>query len=286
MGPIFMMLPAQFFISTQSDGIVSFISQDAAPEAFRSPDARAQGFELNDLAVVYEEIHLRAVVLDVPLEDLRVGGLEHDLLQAERVDDLSYRVGAPSLDVLGDSFRFDHQHVGPGLQKTLCLPDGPFHVARPFGLQFGYGGRPAGAELDADFRLGFEPGLLRLFNQPQEVFHRRRDEAAEAFDDVEAQLPPPPDVALAVLRAVRQDALDEASGRAHHLVSVTEVYQLFDRPARHEREGASGEFEAVHIIPHRLQHVLQIALAHRRVIRPAYLGHAALSRLGLALVEL
>src|SRR6266545_1704766 len=252
------MLPEAFFISTQSDGIVSFISQDAAPEAFRSPDARAQGFELNDLAVVYEEIHLRAVVLDVPREDLRVGGLEHDLLQAERVDDLSDRVGAPSLDVLGDSFRFDHEHVGPGLQKTLRLPDSPFHVARPFGLQFGYGGGPAGPELDADFRLGFEPRLLCLFNQPQEVFHRRRDEAAGDFDDVEAQLPALADVAVDGFRAVRQDALD----------------------------GASGEFEAVHISPHRLQHVLQIALAHRRVIRPAYLGHAALPRLRLALVEL
>src|SRR6266545_1686497 len=260
------MLPEAFFISTQSDGIVSFISQDAAPEAFRSPDARAQGFELNDLAVVYEEIHLRAVVLDVPREDLRVG--------------------APSLDVLGDSFRFDHEHVGPGLQKTLRLPDSPFHVARPFGLQFGYGGGPAGPELDADFRLGFEPRLLCLFNQPQEVFHRRRDEAAGDFDDVEAQLPALADVAVNGFRAVRQDALDEASGRDHHLVFVTEVYQLFDRPARHEREGASGEFEAVHISPHRLQHVLQIALAHRRVIRPAYLGHAALPRLRLALVEL
>src|SRR5262245_66394935 len=72
-GPLFMMLPAQLFISTQSDGIVSFISQDAAPEAFRSPDARAQGFELNDLTVVYEEIHLRAVVLDVRSEERRVG---------------------------------------------------------------------------------------------------------------------------------------------------------------------------------------------------------------------
>src|SRR5215510_1055730 len=139
------MLPWAFFIRTQSDGHVSFISQDAAPEAFCSPDARAQSFELNDLAMVYEEIHLRSVVLDIPREDLRVGGLEHDLLQAERVDDLSDRVGAPSLDVLGDPFRFDHQHVSPGLQETLRLPDGPFHVACPFGFQFGYGGGPAGA---------------------------------------------------------------------------------------------------------------------------------------------
>src|SRR5215510_4916132 len=158
MGPIFMMLPGQLFISTQSDGPVSFISQDAAPEAFRSPNARAQSFELNDLAVVYEEIDLRAVALDVPREDLRVGGLEHDLLQAERVDDPGDRVGAPGLDVFCNSFGFDHQHVSPGLQKTLRLPDGPFHVARPFGLQFRYGGGPAGPELDADLGLGLASG--------------------------------------------------------------------------------------------------------------------------------
>src|SRR5262245_1037472 len=206
--------------------------------------------------MVYEKIHFRAIVLDVPLEDLRIGGLEHDLLQAERVDDLGDRVGAPSLDVFGNPFRFNHQHTGPGLQKTLRLPDGPFHVARPLSLQFGYGGGPAGAELDADFRLGFEPDLPRHFNQPQKVVHRRRDEAAGDFDDVEAQIPALADVAVDGPRAIRQDALDEATGRDQNLVFVANVYQLFDCPAGHEREGASGEFEAVHISPHRLQHVL------------------------------
>src|SRR5262245_12132101 len=66
---------------------------------------------------------------------------------------------------------------------------------------------------------------------------------------------------------------------------VAEVYQFLNRSARHERERAAGEFEAVHVSPHRLQRVLQVPPAHRRVIRPANLSHAASARLRLSLVD-
>jgi hypothetical protein len=55
---------------------------DPAPEARGSPDAGAQTFQLHDLAVIDEEIHLRPIVLDIPGEDLRIGGLKHHLFQA------------------------------------------------------------------------------------------------------------------------------------------------------------------------------------------------------------
>src|SRR5262245_6282318 len=99
-------------------GRSALVSDDAAPEALGPPDARAQSLQLNDLAVVHEEVYLGAVVLDVPGEHLRVGGLEHDLLQPHGVDDPGHDAGAPGADVLRDPLRLDHDLVGPGLQEA------------------------------------------------------------------------------------------------------------------------------------------------------------------------
>src|SRR5437868_1574607 len=47
----------------------ALVGQDPAPEALRAPDPRAEAFELDDLAVVDEEVDLGPIVLDVPRED-------------------------------------------------------------------------------------------------------------------------------------------------------------------------------------------------------------------------
>ena len=60
------------------------ISNYSSPGAFRSPYARPQAFELHDLAVVHEEVHVRAVVLDIPAENFGVGGFEHKMFKPER----------------------------------------------------------------------------------------------------------------------------------------------------------------------------------------------------------
>src|SRR5947208_9799026 len=44
-------------------------------------------------------------------------------------------------------------------------------------------------------------------------------------------------------------------------------------------------FQGVYILPHRLQHVLQVALAHRRVVGAANLGDTARAGFALALVH-
>ena len=92
---------------------------------------------MEDLAVIDEEVHLRPVVLDVPGEDLRVGGLEHDFFEAQGVHDLGRDVGPPGLHVLRDPFRLDHGRVGSGIDKALSLKDGPAGIAGPFGLELG-----------------------------------------------------------------------------------------------------------------------------------------------------
>src|SRR5690348_17157023 len=74
--------------SPPDPGCSTLVAHDSAPEALGSPDTGTQTFQLDDLAVVHEKVHLRSVVLDVPGEHLRVGRLEHHPLQPQGVDDL------------------------------------------------------------------------------------------------------------------------------------------------------------------------------------------------------
>jgi hypothetical protein len=53
----------------------SFVSYDPPPEAFGSPNAGTEAFELYDLAMVYEQIDFGPVALDVPGEDFRLSRL-------------------------------------------------------------------------------------------------------------------------------------------------------------------------------------------------------------------
>jgi len=40
----------------------TFVGEDPAPKTLGAPDARAQAFELDDLAVIDKEVYFRAVV--------------------------------------------------------------------------------------------------------------------------------------------------------------------------------------------------------------------------------
>ena len=94
------------------------------------------------------------------------------------------------------------------------------------------------------------------------------------------------DVAVDRLRALGQHVLDEPAGGDQDVVVVAEVDELLDGLPRHQAEGAAGELQDVHVGSHRLQDVLQVALAHRRVVGAADLGHAAGARFGRTFVDL
>src|SRR5215468_8557120 len=59
------------------------VSQHATPETLHTPEPRAKTLELHDLAVVHEQIHFGAIVLDVPAEHLRISRLEHHRVQPQ-----------------------------------------------------------------------------------------------------------------------------------------------------------------------------------------------------------
>src|SRR6185312_4766492 len=89
-------------------------ARDPAPGAVRTPDSRAQAFQLHDLAVVDEQVDVDAVMLEVPFKHRGIGGFEHDIVEADAFGDLRDHVDAPAVDVLGQAFRLDHDDLGPG----------------------------------------------------------------------------------------------------------------------------------------------------------------------------
>src|SRR6266705_1951285 len=156
-------------------GILAFVGHDAAPDTRRSPDSATDDFELDDLAVIHEEVDVGTVVLHVPREHVGVGRLEHDLLRSEGADDLRDDVRAPRLHALRDAFRFDHDQVRPCLEELLRGRDGPAGIAHALCLEFLRARRPARAPLDADFRLRFQTLFLRAIHEGDPVVDRNAD---------------------------------------------------------------------------------------------------------------
>src|SRR5262249_36562116 len=175
--------------------------------------------------------------------------------------------------------------IRPGVEESLRLLDGPVDVTRPFGLE-GLGcARTARPELDPHLRLRFEPRLLHTIHQSKPVVGWQRDEAARDLDDVEADRPALPDVVGDCLLPLRDHVLDEPSSRDEHVVPVADVDDLAQSVPRQKRERPPGELECVHVPPHGLEHILEIARAHWRVVGATDLCHATRTRLLLPLVR-
>src|SRR5579883_1003067 len=109
--------------------------------------------------MVDEEIHVRTIVLYVPGEDSRFGGLEHDSLGTEFRYDARDGLSVPFRHTFGDTLGLNHHQVCPRVEVTLGLRDGQAGVAPPLAFEFGSGTRAARAELNANFRFGFESHL-------------------------------------------------------------------------------------------------------------------------------
>ena len=138
---------------------VSPCTSAPAPEALGAPDAGPQALQLHDLAVVHEQVHLRAVGLDVPGEHLRVGRLEHHPLQPQLVHDPGRprrSASAVTFSVIpSDSIMIRY---APASRQRRAWPIAQPGVARALGLQLRRRAGAAGAELDADLRLRLQPG--------------------------------------------------------------------------------------------------------------------------------
>src|SRR5947207_3302321 len=143
---------------------VVFIRYYPPPQTLCPPNSRAQTFQLNDLAVIDKEVHVRAVVFDIPREYIRIGCFEHELLRAKLVDEFCGNIRAPWIYVLGDPFAFDHDDLRAGLEKSFCLRNRPARIPRTFGLQLRSRRGAARAELNTNFGLRFHSRFAHQIN--------------------------------------------------------------------------------------------------------------------------
>ena len=72
-----------------------FVGQYPTPQTLGAPYPRPQRLQLHDLAVIDKQVHLGAVVLDIPSEHCRIGSLKHYFVETQRIDKLSWHVGPP-----------------------------------------------------------------------------------------------------------------------------------------------------------------------------------------------
>ncbi len=125
--------------------------------------------------MIDKQIHVRAVVFDVPREHVGIGGFEHQFFHSDLVDEARGHIGPPRVDIFGNAFALDHDDLSAGIEESLRLRDCPARIPRTFGLQLRSGRRAARSELNTNFGLRFHSRFAHQINETQPIVGRKRD---------------------------------------------------------------------------------------------------------------
>src|SRR5205823_3744715 len=257
---------------------IFFVTKDASPQTFCSPDARAQTLELHDLTMINEQVDVASVVLDIPCEYFRICCFEHQLVGAELINQKRRHICAPRVCVFGDSLSLNHDKLYPCLEKATAQGQQPTRIAYPFSLQLGGRRRPTCPELNANLRFGVQAALLHQLNQAQRIVHWHGNETGRNFDGVEAEFLAFADVVPHRFVPLGEHEFDEAAGRNGHFIFVAEIIDLADDFSRHQTKGATAKFQRIDISAHRFQKVLQVTFSDDGIIGAANFRDSALAR--------
>lgn len=136
--------------------------------------------------MIHKHINIDAELSNVPIEDRRVGRLEHDLLRRQLLHDLRHQIRPPRLDILGDALALDHGPFDAGVEQAFPQVDELARVGSADAGELRGGGLPSGAALDAEFGFGFQALGVDFVEQAEPVVAGEGEEAGREFDDVEA----------------------------------------------------------------------------------------------------
>src|SRR5258708_2830365 len=236
--------------------------------------------------MIDKEVHLRAIVFDIPGKNFGLCCFEHDLLQPQCTNDLRHRLGWSCFHILADPFRLDHNHVCSSLQEARGLPDGPLHVAGAFGLELPSGAGSASTKLDSDFWLGLETGPLYLLYQAQPVINRDCNKAAGDLQDIKPHVTAFLNIVIDYLGSLSKDMLDEPARGNQDIVAVGQPRCLFSGPRGPRWKRTPRELPRIYVSSHSLQNIFQVAFPHWGIVRATNLGNASTTRLLLALVHM
>jgi hypothetical protein len=73
--------------------------------------------------VINKQVHIYAIVFDVPREYRWIGGFEHQLLYSERIDESGRHISSPWLNLFGNAFALDHDNISAGIEEPFRLRD-------------------------------------------------------------------------------------------------------------------------------------------------------------------
>src|SRR5881275_2572486 len=257
---------------------IFFITKDASPQTFGSPDAGAETLELHDLTVINEEVDVASVVFDIPSEYFRICCFEHQIVCAELINQKRRHICSPWVGVFGDSLRFNHDKLYARLKKAAGQGEQRTWVACRFGLQLGGRRGPTRPKLNANLRFGFQAALLHLLNQAQRIVHWHGNETGRNFDGIEAEFLALPDVVPHGFVPLGEHQFNEAAGRNGHFIFETEIIDLADDFSRHQAKGAATKFQGIDIGAHRFEEIMQVTLANDRIIGAVNFRDTALAR--------
>lgn len=162
--------------------------------------------------------------------------------------------------------------------------DNPRQIRHAHTLQLPSLGITTHPKLDPQLQLRRQPSLLNPRHQPHLVFQRQRQEPGTDLDGIEPERPALCQISIhdhrrrAAPARAGQHVLDPTARADVDTVRVREVDQLAQRGLWKEREGAAGEFEAVDVRVHGLQHAGEVAWPHGAVVGTPDLGHADAAR--------
>src|SRR5690606_31298828 len=176
-------LPPPTTMTSNSVGIVEPLeSHDSPPEVGGAPQTRPQTFEVDDLGVVDEEVHLRPELLHVPSVDDGIGRLEHDLVQTDLRGEPGGYLCPPLFHRFGHSLRLRHHEGRTGLEAGLGTFHRPVQIDLTRLLQsFGCAGA-TGPELDGDLGLGCQPSLQGHLDKTENVVEGNAEEPRRYLD--------------------------------------------------------------------------------------------------------
>src|SRR5438309_1169386 len=106
-----------------------------------------------------------------------------------------------------------------------------------------------GDDLPPQVRRAPDPRSQDALHEPQPIVGWQGDEPARDLDDIKAEVATLADIAVHGVGSLREDPLDESAGGHGHVVAVTELDELRERPPGHQGKRAPRELQGIDVGP-------------------------------------
>src|SRR5690606_14580443 len=125
--------------------------------------------QLDNLRMVDKQIDMRPKLPHIPVENLRIRRLKHDLVRRQLPQNLLNHIRPPIMHILRDAFTLNHDALYTRIDEALSYIDNLGGVGCAHALEFFRCGVAAGAELDPAFGFGDEACAVDFVDEAEPV---------------------------------------------------------------------------------------------------------------------